>query len=262
MFRQNPLLKCLAAAAALSGLLALPARVAFADDQISPAQKAAIEKIIKDYISKNPEIVRDALTELELREKTAEMDARNKIISSMQGPLYVSFAQEVVGNPNGKITLVEFFDYNCGYCKKTLGDIAELIKGNPDLRVILKDYPILSDKSVEAATIALAVKKQFTGDKFWQYHQRLLSSRGAVGRDEALALAKDMGADMDRLNKDVGGGDIKKGLEDNDKLGQALMLNGTPSFVIGEEPIVGAIGYDAMKGKLDNVRKCGKVVCS
>jgi protein-disulfide isomerase len=261
MFRQNPLLKCLAAAA-VCGLLALPARMASADDQISPAQKEAIEKIIKDYITKNPEVVRDALTELELREKTAEMAARNKIISDMQGPLYTSFAQETVGDQNGKLTLVEFFDYNCGYCKKTLGDIAELIKGNPDLRVILKDYPILSDKSVEAATIALAVKKQFTGDKFWEYHQRLLSSRGAVGRDEALALAKDMGADMDRLNKDAGGADIKKGLEDNDKLGQALMLNGTPSFIIGEEPIVGAIGYDAMKSKLDNVRKCGKVVCS
>jgi len=262
MFRRNPLLKCLVAATALSGLLAVPARMAVADDQISPAQKAAIEKIVKDYIAKNPEIVRDALTELELREKTAEMDARNKIISNMQGPLYTSSAQEIVGNPNGKITLVEFFDYNCGYCKKTLGDIAELIKGNPDLRVILKDYPILSDKSIEAATIALAVKKQFDGDKFWQYHQRLLSSRGAVGREEAVALAKDMGADMDRLNKDAVAPDIKKGLADNDKLGQALMLNGTPSFVIGEEPIVGAIGYDAMKGKLDNVRKCGKVVCS
>ncbi|MGA3304220.1 MAG: DsbA family protein [Methylovirgula sp.] len=258
----RPFLKCFAVAVALAGLLALPARFAFADDAFSPAQKSAIEKIIKDYIMKNPEVLRDALTELDLREKTAEMDARSKIITNLDGPLYVSDAQEVVGNVKGKLTLVEFFDYNCGYCKKTLGDIVQLMKDYPDLRVILKDYPILSDKSVDAATIALAVRKQFSGDKFWDFHQRLLSSRGPVGRDEALAIAKDMGADMDRLNKDASGADIKKALQDNDHLGQALLLNGTPSFVIGQEPIVGAIGYDAMKGKLENVKKCGKVVCS
>jgi protein-disulfide isomerase len=259
---RRPFLKCFAAAVALTGFLALPARFAFADDPFSPAQKSAIEKIIKDYVLKNPEVLRDALTELELREKTAEMDARNKIITNLDGPLYVSDAQEIVGNAKGKLILVEFFDYNCGYCKKTLGDIVQLMKDYPDLRVILKDYPILSDKSVDAATIALAVRKQFSGDKFWDFHQRLLSSRGPVGRDEALAIAKDMGADMDRLTKDAGGADIKKGLEENDHLGQALLLNGTPSFIIGQEPIVGAIGYDAMKGKLDNVKKCGKVVCS
>ncbi len=262
MARLSLPLKCLAAATALSALIAWPMRSAFADGQFSPPQKSEIEQIIKNYIMKNPEIVRDAISELELREKTAEMDARSKIISNLQGPLYVSPNQEVVGNPSGKIILVEFFDYNCGYCKKTLVDIAQLIKENPDLRVILKDYPILSDRSMEAATVALALRKQFSGEKFWEFHKRLLSMHTAVGRQEALAVAKDMGADMDRLAKDAAAPEIKKGLEENDHLGQALMLNGTPSFIIGQEPIVGAVGYDALKSKLDNVRKCGKVVCS
>ncbi|MGO9134472.1 MAG: DsbA family protein [Methylovirgula sp.] len=254
-------LKCLAALG-LAALIALPARIALADGQFSPAQKGEIEQIIKDYILKNPEILRDAITALELKEKTAEANARSKIITNMQGPLYVSQIQEVVGNPNGKYTLVEFFDYNCGYCKKTLGDVARLMKEYPDLRVILKDYPILSEKSVEAAGIALALRKQFTDAKFWEFHQRLLSMRGPVGRDEALGVAKDLGADMDRLVKDAAAPEIKKGLEENDKLGQQLALNGTPSFILGDEAIVGAVGYDAMRGKLDNLKKCGKVACS
>ncbi|MGB8278456.1 MAG: DsbA family protein [Methylovirgula sp.] len=262
MARLRPLLKCLAVAAALSCLIAWPARMAFADGQFSPAQKSEIEQIIKNYIMKNPEILRDAISELELREKTAEMDARHKIISNLQGPLYVSESQEVVGNPNGKITLVEFFDYNCGYCKKSLSDIIRLIKENPDLRVILKDYPILSERSVEAAEIALALRKQVTGEKFWEFHQKLLSSRTPVGRAEAIAVAKEIGADMDRLTKDAAALEIKKGLEDNDRLGQALALSGTPSFVVGDETVVGAVGYDSLKSKVENVRKCGKVVCS
>lgn len=252
-------LKCLAAAA---GFFALAAGSAFADGQFSPAQKTEIEQIIKSYIMKNPEILRDAITELELKEKTAEADARRKIIANQQGLLYAAPLQEVVGNPAGKLTLIEFFDYNCGYCRKTLGDIARLMKDYPDLKIILKDYPILSDKSIEAASIALAARKQFDPAKFWEFHQRLLSTHGAVGREEALAVAKDLGADMDRLTKDAASDEIKKDLADNDHLGQQLSLNGTPSFILGEETVVGAVGYTAMKDKLDNLKKCGKVACS
>lgn len=262
MTRPGLRLKLFAAAAAFFCLIACPAGSVFADSQFSPAQKGDIEQIIKNYILKNPEILRDAISELELREKTAEADAQKKIISNLQGPLYVSNSQEIVGNPNGKVTLIEFFDYNCGYCKRSLADISNLMKETPDLRVILKDYPILSERSIEAAEVAEALHKQFSGDKFWQFHQKLLSSRVPVGRPEALAVAKAMGADMDRLIKDAAAPEIKKGLEDNDHLGQALMLTGTPSFVIGDETVVGAVGYASLKSKLDNVRKCGKAVCS
>lgn len=263
MARLGTFLKYLAAGAALCLLAAAwPARLVLADGQFSPAQKTEIEAIIKDYIIKNPEILREAMTALELREKTAALNARNKILTDPKSPLYVSDSEEIVGNPTGKVTLVEFFDYNCGFCKKTLDDLTRLKSEEPDLRIILKDYPILSDKSVEAATIALALHHQFTGEKFWDYYQKLLSSRVPVGRTEALALAQDMGADMPRLIKDAAAPEIKKGLEANDQLGQALAMDGTPSFVIGDQTVVGAIGYDGLKNKLDNVRKCGKSVCS
>lgn len=255
-------LKSLAAATAMSCLMGWLAGTALADGQFSSTQKSEIEQIIKGYLMKNPEVLRDAINELDQREKSAEANARTKIVSDLQGPLYVSLAQSVAGNPNGKITLVEFFDYNCGYCKKALPDIARLIKENPDLRVILKDYPILSEGSIQASEVATALHKQFSGEKLWQYHQKLLSLHTAVGRTQAIAVAQQMGADVDKLTKDAADPAIKKSLDENDQVGRALMLNGTPSFVIGQETVIGAIGYDRLKIKLDNVRKCGKVVCS
>jgi protein-disulfide isomerase len=241
------------------GLLAFaPARAT----DISPTQKAEIQAIIKDYLMENPEILRDAINVLETREKTAEAEERGKLVSDTSGPLYSSPNQAVIGNPNGTITLIEFFDYNCGYCKRALSDLARLMKDNPDLRVILKDLPILSPGSVEAAQIASAARNQFKGDKFWEFHQKLLGSRGPVAKAQALAVAKDLGADMDRLAKDAAVPSVAAGIEESDQLAKNLQLNGTPSYVIGQEVVVGAVGYDALQSKVTNIRKCGKAICS
>jgi protein-disulfide isomerase len=230
--------------------------------EFSPSQKTEIESILKNYLLQNPEVLRDAIGELEKREKAAENAARDKIVSDAQSPLYTSPHQAIIGNPNGKVTLVEFFDYNCGYCKRALGDLARLLKEDPDLRVVLRDFPILSEGSIEAAQIEAAARLQFKGEKFWDFHQKLLGSRGAVGKAQALAVAKEAGADMDKLAKDAAEPSVKAGIEESDKLGRQLALTGTPSYVIGDEVVVGAVGYDQLKAKLDNVRKCGKAACS
>jgi protein-disulfide isomerase len=247
-------------AAALT--LSLLPGAAFATESFSEPQKTEIQSIIKDYLLENPEVLRDAITELERREEVAQSLKREKALSDDQSPLYKSENQAVIGNPNGKVTLIEFFDYNCGYCKKALDDLARLMKENPDLRVVLKDLPILSPGSIDAAAIAAAARNQFKGEKFWEFHQKLLGSRGQVGKAQALAVAKDLGADMDKLNKDAIAPGVKEGIEENDQLAKGLMMNGTPSYVVGGEVIVGAVGYDQLKAKLDNVRKCGKAACS
>jgi len=259
MARFRAFVQSLAIAAMATAFVAGTPAVA---NEFSTSQKTEIEGIIKNYILQNPEILRDAISELENRQKQAEADARNKIISDPQSVLFTSPYQAVIGNPEGRVTLVEFFDYNCGYCRKMLPDIARLMKDNPDLRIILRDYPILSDASVEAAQIAAAVRNQFKGEKFWEYHQRLLGMRGVVGKAQAVELAQEMGADMDKIAKDATAPTVKEGLDQSDKLGRELQLSGTPSYVIGDEVVVGAVGYDDLKAKLDNVRKCGKVVCS
>lgn len=228
-------------------------------DEFSPAQKTEIESIIKDYLLQKPEILRDAISALEAREKLAEAKARDQIMTDSAGPLYATENQAVIGNPNGKVTLIEFFDYNCGYCKRALGDLARLMKDNPDLRVILRDLPILTPGSVEAARVANAASRQFKGPKFWEFHQKLLGSRTPVGKAEALAVAKDLGADMDKLAKDAE--KSQPNVDQSLQLAKDLSVSGTPTYVIGEDLVVGAVGYDSLQAKVGNVRKCGKTIC-
>ncbi|MCL2384971.1 MAG: DsbA family protein [Alphaproteobacteria bacterium] len=250
------------AAFVLGVALSLQAFVPAHGEEFSADQKAQIEAIIKNYLLENPEVLREAINILDARDKEAEAKTRKDAVASASGPLFAGANQAVIGNPDGKITLIEFFDYNCGYCKRALGDLAKLLKTNPDLRVVLRDLPILSPGSVEAARIANAARLQFPGNKFWEFHQKLLGSRGPVGKAEALAVAKELGADMDRLNKDSATPGITGGIEDSDKFAKALKITGTPTYVIDDDVILGAVGYDELEAKLENVKKCGKVICS
>jgi protein-disulfide isomerase len=231
-------------------------------DEFSAAQKAEIESIVKSYLLKNPEILRDTAAALDEREKQAEAASRKQIIGDPASPLFDVSNQAVIGNPNGAITLVEFFDYNCGYCKRALGDLARLMKDNPDLRVVLRDLPILAPGSVDAAKVANAATNQFKGEKFWEFHQKLLGSHAPVGKAEALAAAKDAGADMDKLTKDSEQPSVQAAVDQSTDLAKNLAISGTPSYVIGGEVVVGAVGYADLQAKILNVRKCGKVICS
>src|ERR1700731_4715775 len=228
----------------------------------SSGQKAEIEAIIKDYLLQKPEVLREAIGVLEGREKAAEAKAREKVVSDPSSTLFSPVNQAVIGDPAGKITLIEFFDYNCGYCKRALSDLARLMKDNPDLRVVLRDLPILSPGSVEAAKIANAFLRQFQGEKFWEFHQKLLGSRGPVGKRDALAVAKGSGAAMDKLAKDVAAPGIASGIEESGKFAKSLQVTGTPTFVIGEDVVVGAVGYDELEAKVANIKKCGRAICS
>ncbi|MGH6837718.1 MAG: DsbA family protein [Methylocella sp.] len=247
-----------ALALALFALAFPPARA----EGFSAGQKAEIEAIIKDYLVQKPEVLREAIGVLEAREKAAEATAREKVVSDPSSTLFSPVNQAVIGDPGGKITLIEFFDYNCGYCKRALSDLARLMKDNPDLRVVLRDFPILSPGSVEAAKIANAFLRQFQGEKFWEFHQKLLGSRGPVGKAEAIGVAKDLGADMDKLAKDAAAPGITAGIEESGKLAKSLLVTGTPTYVIGEDVAVGAVGYDELEAKIVNIKKCGKAICS
>ena len=230
--------------------------------EFTDAQKAEIGSLVKDYLIQNPEVLRDAMVELDKREKAQEAAKRQHTVRDQSAALLNSPYGEVVGNPNGKVTLVEFFDYNCGYCKRALDDMAKLMKSDPDVRVVLKDFPVLGPGSVEAAQVAGAVRAQLRGDKFWAFHYKLLGSHGPIGKAQALAAAKESGVDMDQLAKDMAKPEIKAGIQQNMQLADALSLTGTPSFVVGNDVVVGAVGYDELKERVDNVAKCGKATCS
>jgi protein-disulfide isomerase len=244
-------------AAALAFATMAPASAA----EFTPAQKDEIGEIVKDYLVQHPDVLRQALDALDKHEKDQAAEAREKIISDQSDALFSSAHQATVGNPKGTATLVEFFDYNCHYCKGALPDIAHLMQADPNLKVVLKDFPVLGPGSVEAAKVAIGVRNQLTGDKFWQFHQKLLGMHGPVGKTEALAVAKEMGVDMDRLNKDMASPEVLASIEEVMHMADALQINGTPSFVVGQDVVVGAVGYDELKEKIDSVHKCGHAVC-
>ena len=257
---------------AIAGVTVLAAATGPAMAQAPGMSRAQVESIIKDVLVKNPEvlrealfahpeILRDALVEMERKQKDDEESARTKAVTDQAPLIFNSPRQAVLGNPNGKVTLVEFFDYNCGYCKKSLDDLAKLMKSDPDLRVVIKDFPVLGPGSVEAAEVATALRSQFTGDKYWQYHQKLLASKGQVGKTQALAVAKELGADMDKLQKEMAKPETRASIQEVMQIADHLQLSGTPSFVLGNDVVVGAVGYDEIKSRLDNVRKCGRTAC-
>ncbi|ACK49701.1 DSBA oxidoreductase [Methylocella silvestris BL2] len=231
-------------------------------DEFSAPQKAEIESIIKSYLVNNPEILRDVAAALEAKEKLEESKAREQVLADKDNPLHNDASQAVIGNPQGAITLVEFFDYNCGYCKRALGDLARLMKDNPDLRVVLRDLPILRQESVDAAKVANAASIQLKGPKFWEFHQKLLATRATVGKGEAIGAAKDAGADLDKLARDAASPEVTASIEQSIELAKKLNITGTPSYVIGDEVVVGAVGYPDLQSKIAAVRKCGKAVCS
>lgn len=227
----------------------------------SNLQKAEIETIVRDYILNNPEVVRDAISELDRRQQIIEARSRQQAVEKSSDKLFNSANQTVIGNPAGDVTLVEFFDYNCGYCKRALDDLAKLVEADTNLRVVLKDFAVLGPGSTEAAQVATAVRQQFKPAKMWEFHRKLLAVRGGVSRAQALAVAKELGADPAKLEKDMQSPETHAALKEIAELADKLNLSGTPSWVVGDEVIIGAVGYSQLKSKIANVRKCGKTAC-
>jgi len=248
------------------GGLALAAAVVFsapalAAGEFTSEQKEQLGKFIHDYLISHPEVIKDSVEELDRREKAAETADREKTVSSEAAKLFRSPNQALVGNPDGDVTVVEFFDYNCGYCKQSLANITKLIENDPKLRVILKDFAILGPDSVEVAEVATAARLQLKGPKFWEFHKKLLGSRGHIGKAQAVAVAKELGADTDQLEKDIKNPATRATLAEVEALAEKLHFSGTPSWVIGQDAYVGGLTYPDMKAKVDNVRKCGKAEC-
>ncbi len=253
--------RLLAAATGLAALLAFAAPQGLRAAEFSTPQRGEIESIVREYLIAHPEVLQEAMTELERRQTAAESEKHKSAVKDNAQTIFSSPRQVNLGNPDGNVTFVEFFDYNCGYCKRAMTDMLTLIKDDPKLKVVLKEFPVLGPGSVEAAQVAVAVRMQDkTGKKYLEFHQKLLGGRGQADKAHALAAAKDVGLDMARLEKDLAGPEVKATLEESLKLAEALGLNGTPSYVIGSDVVIGAVGLAALQEKI-NTNRCGKATC-
>jgi protein-disulfide isomerase len=236
--------------------------VAASAQSFSDAQKSDIEAIIKNYLVSHPEVLEEAMNELSKRQAADDDKKHEASVAENADTIYNSPHGVVLGNKNGDVTFVEFFDYNCGYCKRAMGDMLDLLKNDPKLKVVLKEFPVLSPGSVEAAQVAVAVRMQDpSGKKYLDFHQKLLGGHGPADRAHALAAAKDAGLDMARIEKDMQSPEVKATIEENMKLAESMGLNGTPSYVIGKQIVIGAVGLDGLKEKISQAR-CGKDTCS
>src|ERR1700716_2003447 len=213
----------------------------------SAPQRGEIEQIIRDYLLAHPELLEEVSSELDKRKQLAEAEKAKTAIKNHSEALFNSARQVTVGNPQGDVTLVEFFDYNCGYCKRALLDLTQIMKGDSKLRVVLKEFPVLGPGSVEAAQVAVAVRMQDKGKKYFDFHQRLLGGRGQADKARALAAAKEAGFDMARIEKDLASDEVRASIDESMKLAEALGLNGTPSYVVGSDVVIGAAGGAAPK---------------
>lgn len=239
----------------LTGILAMPT-----DAMAEDVDRAAIEEIVKDYLLKNPEVIADALAELDRREKAAAEAARLAAVSDSAGILFNSTRQVVLGNPKGSITVVEFFDYNCGYCKRAYGDMVRLIEEEPELRMVLKEFPVLGQSSVEAARVAIAVNS-VAPDKYGEFHETLLMQRGQANGDSAMKAAIAAGVDHKEVAKAMTSDEASQTIEEVYSLANRLGLTGTPSYVVGDEVVMGAVGYDQLKAKVTALKTCGETTC-
>ncbi len=220
----------------------------------TPQQRGEIEAIIRDYFIKHPEMIEEL-------QALAQSEKLKKAIVENKQMLFHSPRQVTLGNPNGDVTMVEFFDYNCGFCKRALDDMMTLIKADPNLRVVLKEMPVLSQGSMDAAQVGVAVAMQDkSGKRYLDFHQKLLTGRGQVDKARALAVAKEVGADMAKIEKDMNGAEVKAALQESFALAEALGFQGTPSYVVGNEAVVGAVGVKELQAKINNAR-CGKATC-
>ncbi len=227
----------------------------------SDGQRGEIEKIVKDYLIAHPEILEDMSAELSRRQALAEAEKHRAAVKKNAELIFNSPRGVIVGNRSGDVSFVEFFDYNCGYCKRAMHDMLGLMKADPKLRVVLKEFPVLGPGSVEAAQVAVALRMQDPGGKkYLDFHQKLLNGRGQADKARALAAAKEAGADMSRLEKDLVSPEVNATLNENFKLAEEMGLNGTPSYVIGDNVVVGAAGMDALAKKIAEAR-CGKAAC-
>jgi protein-disulfide isomerase len=254
-----PPLRPLVTAIAALALCALPG--ATRAQGFSDGQRGEIETIIKNYLVAHPEVLEEAMAELNKRQAAAEAEKHEASVTENSETIFNSPRGVILGNKDGDVTFVEFFDYNCGYCKRAMADMLDLMKSDPKLRVVLKEFPVLSQGSVEAAQVAVAVRMQDpSGKKYLDFHQKLLGGRGPADKARALAAAKDAGLDVGRIEKDLAGPEVRATIEENFKLADAMGMNGTPSYVIGKQIVVGAIGLEGLKEKI-GVARCGKATC-
>ena len=216
-------------------------------------ETTAIETIVRNYLLENPEVIVQAIEVLQEREEASAREAQMSALRDRSAEIFDSPASPVMGEVDGDVVLVEFFDYQCGYCARVLDDVFALSEEDDNLRVVFKELPILGPASTLASQAALAVRLQDEA-LYVPLHNALMAHQGQLSEQAIFQIAAEVGADIDQLRGDLNDPQVIGEIQANLRLAEALGIRGTPAFVIGDELIPGAIGLDVMRGLVDAQR--------
>jgi protein-disulfide isomerase len=257
---QAPKAETAAPAAQTTAPPAGQAKVAAAEGGITAGQRKEIEAIIKDYLLHNPEVLMEAQTALDAKMDKIQAERTAAAIKLNAQEIFRPAGSPVVGNAKGDVTVIEFFDYNCPYCKKAFTEVAQLVDKDKQVKLILKEFPILSKGSEEAAKVALAAKLQ---GKYWEFHRAIQEAQGQTNEASALRIAEKLGLDMAKLKRDMASAEVKREIDETRALATKLGIQGTPHFLVGDRVIPGAPEnlLEQMRKHVVEVRKEGCKVC-
>lgn len=216
--------------------------------------EAELDQRIRDYILANPEVVVEAIQRWQQQQQQAEARQYQDTLASLHDEIYNNPDTPVLGNPDGDVTLVEFLDYNCGYCRRVFPDVMALADSDGEVRILMKEFPILGPGSQYASQAALAARKQ---GLYTELHIALMNANGQLNENSVLAIARDIGLDVERLREDMNDPAIEAVLQRNHTLARRLGINGTPGFIVGEEIVRGAVSLEHLRQLVGETRSTG-----
>lgn len=245
-----PFRRILAAVGVLALLVLSPAPASATP--FTEEQTRQIEQVVREMLLQNPEILEEMIEALQ-EKRDGETRARaSRALEERGDELFRNPASPVGGNPDGDVTLVEFFDYRCGYCKAVFDPMMEAVEADGNVRLVYKEFPILGPESVYAARAALAARAQ---DGYIPFHEALMRHRGGYDERVVMALAERSGLDPERLKRDMEDPAIERDLAANHSLARALGITGTPAFVIGDQVVPGAVSREALTDLIEQARR-------
>lgn len=208
------------------------------EQSFSPNEEGRIKSLVREYILDNPEIIAEAITLLQAKQETARQDRQQQNLLQLQSDLRNPPEQTVIGNPDGSVTVVEFFDYNCGYCKSMFQTVLDSLQAHKELRLVLIEFPILGPNSVIASKAALASRQQ---NLYGPFHKAMMNHRGSLNESSIMTLARGVGLNIEQLKSDMKDPEIDSYIEKNRSMAQKLEISGTPAFIVGSTLVPGTV---------------------
>ncbi|MBW6420323.1 DsbA family protein [Rhizobium sp. XQZ8] len=245
------------AAGTMLALATSAAAPAFAlDDQ----QKKEMGAFIREYLLQNPEVLLEVQDALQSKQQNQRVEQSTKAIADNKSAIFSSPTDITLGNPKGDVTVVEFFDYNCGYCKRALSDMDDVLSKDKNVKFILKEFPILGPDSIAAHRVANAVRL-VAPQKYSEFHRKLLGGQAHATEKTAIAVAASLGVDEAQIRKSMTDKPNDDIVKEAYQLANDIGITGTPTYVVGDEAVFGAVGLETIEQKVANVRACGKATC-